>query len=80
MEDRIRSILKAHGRLSVDPETVPAEADLYSLGLSSHGSVNVMLAIEEEFSIAFPDEFLKKSTFASISAMARTVRALQDML
>jgi acyl carrier protein len=66
MQEKIRDVLAAHGRMGVDPLTVNTQADLYELGLSSHASVNVMLALEDEFDIEFPDEALKKSTFASI--------------
>ena len=32
---RIRRILKEHGRLSTDPETLAAEQDLYQAGMTS---------------------------------------------
>src|SRR6516162_2852459 len=66
MQDRIRDVLAAHGRMAVDPREVDDQADLYELGLTSHASVNVMLALEDAFDIEFPEEVLKKSTFASI--------------
>ncbi|MDQ2724730.1 MAG: acyl carrier protein [Actinomycetota bacterium] len=50
--------------------TVKASADLYRNGLSSHASVNVMLALEDAFDLEFPDRMLKKSTFESIDAIA----------
>ena len=66
MRETIERVLAAHGRMAVDPIGVADDADLYELGLTSHASVNVMLALEDEFDIEFPDEALKKSTFASI--------------
>jgi acyl carrier protein len=76
IDETIRSVLKAHGRLAVDPETLGETVDLYTSGLSSHSSVNVMLALENEFDLEFPDEMLTKATFQSIS----TVReALEKM-
>ena len=65
MQDQIRDVLAAHGRMAVDPREVDAKADLYELGLTSHASVDVMLALEDEFDIEFPEEVLKKSTFES---------------
>lgn len=73
MQDRIRDILAAHGRMAADPREVDAQADLYELGLTSHASVAVMLALEEAFGIEFPDEVLKKSTFASVHNIAQVV-------
>ncbi len=76
MRNRIRDVLAAHGRLEVDPREVDRQADLYELGLTSLASVNVMLALEEEFDIEFPDEVLTKSTFASVRNIEQVVEGL----
>ncbi|BDX34494.1 aminoacyl carrier protein [Mycobacterium antarcticum] len=73
MESRIRNILMMHGKVPADSADVDIEANLYELGLTSHASVNVMLALEDEFEIEFPDEALKKSTFATIDSIQRVV-------
>ncbi len=78
MQERIREVLAAHGRMPVDPHEIDSDADLYKLGLTSHASVNVMLALEDEFDIEFPDEALKKSTFASVTNIARVVDGLAE--
>lgn len=80
MQEQIRNVLAAHGRLSVDALDVPATADLYALGLTSHASVNVMLALEDEFDVEFPDEVLKKSTFASVGSIERVLEGLVKSL
>ncbi len=36
-------------------------------GLTSHSTVNVMLALEDEFEIEIPDTMLRKSTFQSVA-------------
>ena len=76
MRDQIRSLLAAHGSMAVDPREVGDQADLYELGLTSTASVNVMLALEDAFGIEFPDEVLKKSTFASIRNIEQVVEGL----
>ena len=76
MQDQIRDVLAAHGRMAIDPREVDAQADLYKLGLTSHASVDVMLALEDAFDIEFPDEVLKKSTFASIHNIAEVIEGL----
>jgi acyl carrier protein len=76
MQERIRAVLGAHGRIAGDPLQVDSQADLFELGLSSHASVNVMLALEDEFGIDFPDEAMTKSTFASIANIERIVQML----
>ena len=76
MTEKIRRILKDHGRLSRDAATLAEDADLYQAGMTSHASVNVMLALEGEFDLEFPDSMLKRSAFESIAAI-RT--ALQEL-
>jgi acyl carrier protein len=76
MQAQIRDVLAAHGRMAVDPRKVDDQADLYELGLTSHASVDVMLALEDAFDIEFPDEVLKKSTFASVRNIEHVVQGL----
>ena len=58
-----------HGRLSVDAIAFGTDADLYDAGMTSHATVNVMLALEGEFDVEFPDELLNRSVFASIASI-----------
>ena len=76
MQDQIREVLATHGRMAIDPREVDDQADLYELGLTSHASVDVMLALEEQFDIEFPDEVLKKSTFESVHNIAQLIESL----
>ena len=76
MQDQIRDVLAAHGRMAIDPREVDEAADLYNLGLTSHASVDVMLALEDAFDIEFPDEVLKKSTFESVRNIAQVIESL----
>jgi acyl carrier protein len=74
---KIRNILKEHGCLSKDADTLDVNADLYQMGMTSHASVNVMLALEGEFDIEFPDAMLKRNVFSSIAAISAAVGELQ---
>ena len=73
---QIRAILVKHGRLAGDANALAADADLYQAGMSSHASVNVMLALEGAFDIEFPDELLKRSVFASIASIRDAVAGI----
>jgi acyl carrier protein len=79
LDDRIRSVLAAHGRLAGDIESISESDDLYAAGLTSHASVNVMLALEDEFDIEFPDRLLRKTTFGSIAAIRDAVAELEEV-
>ncbi len=74
--DDIRLILKEHGRLSTDVATIPEEGDLYQAGLTSHASVNVMLALEGKFDVEFPDRMLRRGVFSRISTIREAVEEL----
>ena len=74
--EKIRSILKEHGRLSGNVDSLPAEADLYQAGMTSHATVNVMLALEGEFDVEFPDHMLKRNVFNTISSIRAALHEL----
>jgi len=76
MIEDIRAILKEHGRLSIDTANLADDADLYQAGLTSHASVNVMLALEGKFDIEFPDRMLKRGVFESLSSIRAAIAEL----
>ncbi len=69
MDETIRTILAEHGQLPVEVDKLRNEDNLYEAGMTSHASVNVMLALEDEFDVEFPEAMLRKSTFESITAI-----------
>jgi acyl carrier protein len=69
VDEKIRSILAEHGRFPVDMSSIGDSDDLFEAGMTSHASVNVMLALEEEFDFEFPESMLRKSTFESVVAI-----------
>ena len=76
VDETIRQVLVDHGRLAVPVETLAEDADLFSSGMTSHASVDVMLALEDAFDFEFPEKMLKKSTFESIDAISTAVNEL----
>jgi acyl carrier protein len=76
MSDKIRQIIQEHGRLPVDVQTLGDQADLYQAGLTSHASVNLMLALETAFDVEFPDSMLKRSVFQSVSSIREALQQL----
>jgi len=76
LDDRIREVLSRHGRIASDPATLDEDADLYQAGMSSHATVNVMIALEQELDVEFPEAMLSKGTFASIASIRVALAAL----
>ncbi|GAA0780129.1 acyl carrier protein [Roseibium denhamense] len=78
MNDTIRGLLAKHGNLPVAVTDVADAADLYDAGLSSFASVQVMLALEEEFDIEFPEHLLNRKSFSSIEAIEGAVSEILE--
>jgi acyl carrier protein len=76
MRDEIRTIVKQHGHLGVEIDSLPDDGDLYEAGLSSHASVNLMLALENHFDVEFPERMLRRRTFESVSAIQVAIEEL----
>ena len=74
--EEIRRILGEHARLVVDVADVKDDDDLFRLGMTSHASVSVMLALEEAFGVEFPEQMLRKGTFESVDSIRRTLTEL----
>jgi acyl carrier protein len=76
LTEKIRGILKQHGKLPTEIATLGDSADLYSAGLTSQASVGLMLALEGAFDIEFPDKLLNRKTFESVAAIRGVVAQL----
>ena len=76
VDSRIQQVVRDHGRLGVDLTELSESADLYDAGMTSHASVNLMLALENEFDVEFPDELLTRAVFSSIESIKRALLGL----
>jgi acyl carrier protein len=74
--DEIRRILRDHADLIVDVATLSDKDDLFRAGLVSHDMVDVMLALEDQFGVEFPERMLRRSVFQSIDAIAAALTEL----
>lgn len=72
----IRKVLEVQGRLGAAALNFGDDDDLYRKGLTSHASVNVMLALEDAFDVEFPDTLLRRGTFGSILAIREALSSL----
>lgn len=76
LSSRIRRIVVEFGCLGVDPEELTDHADLYAAGMTSHAGVNVLVALESELDLEFPDSMLKRGVFGSIASIRDAIRQL----
>ncbi|KVK83909.1 acyl carrier protein [Burkholderia ubonensis] len=77
MKNEIREILRQVAHLETAVDQIGEADDLYDAGLSSLDTIQLMLAIENQFNIEIPDEMLNRQLFRSIGALARTISTLR---
>ena len=75
-KEQVRQVIADHARLPVDVATLADGSDLFAAGMTSHASVNLMLALEDAFDLEFPDRMLKRSVFESIDAISAAIAEL----
>ena len=76
MNNQIRAILKENAHLPVNVDALNDEQNLYDAGMSSHSTVNVMLALEDEFDVEFPARLLRRSVFSSVASIRNAISEL----
>ena len=78
LKDRIRQIVKDHSGIRLaNGDELRDSTDLYRAGMNSHASVILMIALENEFELEFPDGMLSRDVFESIDAIASAVESVQ---
>jgi len=76
-KDQIRQIVKDHAGLAVDFDRLADSTDLYRAGMTSYASVVLMIALENEFDLEFPDSMLSRNVFESIDSISSAIDNLQ---
>jgi acyl carrier protein len=74
LNQKIRELLEAQETLAA--ANLADDSDLYDAGLTSFASVQLMLAIEDNFGIEFPERYLNRRTFSSIANIEQSLREL----
>ena len=78
IKDQLRKIVGNHARLSLPVEDLQDSTDLYRAGMSSQGSVVLMLAVEGEFGLEFPDAMLSRDVFSNIDTIASAIETVMQ--
>jgi acyl carrier protein len=64
-EDRLIALLRPFLRLLPADAGLPMDADLGKLGLDSLQSIELLMALEQEFGVTIPDEKITVDAFAT---------------
>lgn len=76
MKQKIRKIIKDNAHLAREIDSLDNASDLYNAGMTSHSTVVLMLALENEFGLEFPPSLLNRSVFESIDSIASAIESL----
>jgi acyl carrier protein len=76
--EKFEQLLRRHLRLVAADEAIPLEASLVSIGLDSIGTINLLLDIEETFSISLPGALLRPETFRTRATLENVVATLVE--
>lgn len=76
LRERIRKVVTDHVGLAVPLEEIEDSTDLYRAGMSSHSSVLLMVALENEFGLEFPDGMLSRDVFESVDSIAGAIESV----
>jgi acyl carrier protein len=79
MRERIQEIVKDNAGLGAGFEDIDYSTNLYRAGMTSYASVILMIALENEFGLEFPDSMLSRSVFESIDSIANAIDILQQV-
>ncbi len=74
----IREVLGHNGDLAPLVDQISEDDNLFDKGLSSFGSVQLMLALEQRFDIEFPDHLLNRRSFSTIRNIRSTLESLLE--
>ncbi len=77
MNDQVRRIVLENSRLATTAGELGDDTDLYASGLTSHASVTLMLALEDELDLEFPDRLLTREVFSSIASIVAAANGLR---
>lgn len=78
IENRVKQVIINYAELSDQAENLKVDDDLFALGMSSRASVGVMLGLESEFDIEFPDSMLRKDVFMTIRAISAAIESISS--
>jgi acyl carrier protein len=77
IKSQLRRIIKDHAGLKLPLEKIEDSTDLYRAGMSSQSSVTLMIAVEAEFELEFPDAMLSRDVFTNLETIASAIEAVR---
>jgi len=73
----VRRVIDETANLVIPARDLASNSDLYQAGLTPFMAIRLMLALEREFDVEFPEHMLKRQTMSSIDAICEGIRELE---
>lgn len=74
--NKVQKVIADYAELDTDVKSLAIDEDLFASGMSSRASVSVMLGLESEFDIEFPDAMLRRDVFESILSISTAIESI----
>ena len=78
MIETIRRLIDEKCNLSTSAQNIAPDFDLHQAGLTPLMATQLMLALEKEFEVEFPEQMLTRRNLSSIDAILTCIRELQQ--
>lgn len=75
-KERIQQCLVEHLRMVASTNDINPDVDLTTLGLTSMAATNLLIDLEDEFDVEFPDELLTPEVFRSVLTLEAAIDRL----
>jgi len=77
MIEAVRRLIEDKASLSMHACDLSSDADLYRASLTPFAAIQLMLALEKEFEVEFPERMLNRKSMSSIGRIVFCLRELQ---
>jgi acyl carrier protein len=74
--ERLKVCMVEHLKFVQSVENINDDAELTRLGLDSMAAINLMIDIEDEFGITFPDALLTPETFRTAMTLSSAIEEM----
>lgn len=76
VDQKLERCLRVHLRRLPPEQVLDPDGDLLKLGLDSMSSIDLLMDLEREFGVTFPDHMLSREIFQNVRSLGGALRSL----
>jgi acyl carrier protein len=77
VDPELSAVVRRHLRFVLPEEPIEPDTPLQELGLDSMSAINLLVDLEQNLGLIFPDELLNQDTFRTMHTLAAAVAKLR---